>query len=353
MNILSSLEEQTHDEPPRLNSAERKIYFHLPKNLRSVVTELRNPTNRVCFVLACGYFRAARRFFSQSPHPRDLEYVCAKLGDQPEELCIDAYHRATAMRHRRLILSHYGFQEFDQARGKLETEIASMVRSQLKPRLIFHRAVDILTEQKVALPSSDALGKLILEAINHRRQELVKIIDQNLSDETRGLLDQLLEKVADDGDEPSNRFQLTLLKRCSQSTKPGKIKESVSDLESIRSLQERVRPMLEKLGLSHEGISYYANTVIRSNTFDVTRRTEEDRYLHLIAFITHQFYRLHDNLIDVLLTTTQSAVQRQLEFTSATIKIIHSGAGSEAGSRRDASAMPPQPWWREGDARTA
>jgi hypothetical protein len=48
--------------------------------------------------------------------------------------------------------------------------------------------------------------------------------------------------------------------------------------------------------------------VIRSNTFDVTRRTEEDRYLHLIAFITHQFYRLHDNLIDVLLTTTQSAI---------------------------------------------
>lgn len=183
-----------------------------------------------------------------------------------------------------------------------------MVRSQLKPRLIFHRAVDILAEQKVALPSSDALGKLILEAINHRRQELVKIIDQNLSAETRGLLDQLLEKVSNDGDEPSNRFQLTLLKRCSQSTKPEKIKESVGDLESIRSLQEQVRPVLVNLGLSHDGIRYYANSVIRSNTFDVTRRAEEDRYLHLIAFITHQFYRLHDNLIDVLLTTTQSAI---------------------------------------------
>ncbi len=89
MNILSALEEQAHDEPPRLNSAERKSYFHLPKDLRHIVAELRNPTNRVCFVLACGYFRSGRRFFSRTPHTRDIEYVCAKLGDQPEAVCVD------------------------------------------------------------------------------------------------------------------------------------------------------------------------------------------------------------------------------------------------------------------------
>ena len=66
-----------------------------------------------------------------------------------------------------------------------------MVRSQLKPRLIFHRAVDILIEQKVALPSSDALSKIILEVLNEHRRELVAIIDQNLSKGTRELLDSL------------------------------------------------------------------------------------------------------------------------------------------------------------------
>ncbi|YCM46806.1 Tn3 family transposase (plasmid) [Verrucomicrobiaceae bacterium 227] len=76
----------------------------------------------------------------------------------------------------------------------------------------------------------------------------------------------------------------------------------------IRGLQEQVQPVLEKLGLPYDGISYFANSVIRSETFKVTRRAEKDRYLHLIAFITHQFFRLQDNLIDVFLTTTQSAI---------------------------------------------
>ena len=40
----------------------------------------------------------------------------------------------------------------------------------------------------------------------------------------------------------------------------------------------------------------------------MTRRSEQDRYLHLIAFITHQFFRLQDNLVDVFVTTVQSAI---------------------------------------------
>ena len=309
MNILDALEEEAHDAPPKFTSAERKAYFDLPHNLTRIAEEsLRHPTNQVCFVLACGYFRAAKRFFTKSPHPRDLEYVCAKLGLSVDEVSFEAYHRATAMRHRRLILSHYGFKDFDQGRTDITAEIESMVRSQLKPRLIFYRAVDILIEQKVALPSSDALSKLILEVLNNRRQELVSIIDQALPDATRALLDQLLEKAVNENEEPINRFRLTLLKRCSQSTKPGKIKESVADLRLIRDLQEAVRPVVDRLGLPHDGISYYANSIIRSDTFDVTRRSEQDRYLHLIAFITHQFFRLQDNLVDVFVTTVQSAI---------------------------------------------
>lgn len=120
---------------------------------------------------------------------------------------------------------------------------------------------------------------MILKTLNHRRKELEVIIEQSLSCETREFLDRLLEKATDVNDEPINRSRLTLLKRCSQSTRPGKIKESISDLELIRGLQEQVQPVLEKLGLPYDGISYFANSVIRSETFKVTRRAEKDRYL--------------------------------------------------------------------------
>ena len=62
------------------------------------------------------------------------------------------------MRHRQIILDHYGFREFDAiGRKALEKEIEEMVKSQLKPHLIFYRVVDILVEQKVSAPCSDAV----------------------------------------------------------------------------------------------------------------------------------------------------------------------------------------------------
>ena len=309
MNILSSLEKEACDTPPHFSGVERKKYFELPAIIWQLVKNLRSPTNQVRFALAYGYFRATKCFFPGAPHQRDLEYVCRQLRIPISSIHLEHSAKAAHSRNRQQILAHFGFSEFDKTvRDALQTEIEVMVRSHLKPRLIFYRAIDILIEQKVALPSSDALSKLILKTLNHRRKELEVIIEQSLSCETREFLDRLLEKATDVNDEPINRSRLTLLKRCSQSTRPGKIKESISDLELIRGLQEQVQPVLEKLGLPYDGISYFANSVIRSETFKVTRRAEKDRYLHLIAFITHQFFRLQDNLIDVFLTTTQSAI---------------------------------------------
>lgn len=36
------------------------------------------------------------------------------------------------------------------------------------------------------------------------------------------------------------------------------------------------------------------------------QRGEEDRYVHVVAFITHQYYRLQDNLVDTLLIAVKS-----------------------------------------------
>ena len=58
--------------------------------------------------------------------------------------------------------------------------------------------------------------------------------------------------------------------------------------------------------MNHEGIRYYATSVIKSEIFQMAQRQAEDRYLHIIAFITYQYFRLQDNLINVLLTSLQS-----------------------------------------------
>jgi hypothetical protein len=46
--------------------------------------------------------------------------------------------------------------------------------------------------------------------------------------------------------------------------------------------------------------------VLRSKIFQLIRRNDPDRYLHLLAFIAHQYYRLQDNLVDALLASLRS-----------------------------------------------
>ena len=104
----------------------------------------------------------------------------------------------------------------------------------------------------------------------------------------------------------TSAYKLTLMKKLSQSTKPSKVKERVADLDLVRGLYHQLSPALQAIALKPGGIQYYAHSVIRSEIFQLTRRGDPERYLHLLAFIAHQYYRLQDNLVDVLLASLRS-----------------------------------------------
>ncbi|MBW2664225.1 MAG: Tn3 family transposase [Deltaproteobacteria bacterium] len=188
-----------------------------------------------------------------------------------------------------------------------------MTRAQLKPGLIFWRCVDLLIREKVQIPSYFRLSELILKAINKRKKELNAVIEKMLSRDIRASLDALFVQSSTLDGEPvpskTAAYKLTLLKKLSQSTKPSKIKERVADLVLLKGLYESLQTIIEVIGFNHEEIRYYATSVIKSEIFQVARRIDEDRYLHIIAFIAYQYYRLHrlqDNLVDVLLTILRS-----------------------------------------------
>ena len=66
--------------------------------------------------------------------------------------------------------------------------------------------------------------------------------------------------------------------------------------------------------LKQDGIKYFAESILKPQIFQLHQRSDEDRYLHAIAFIAHQYFRLQDNLVDVLLSvvrTFQNTAQRK------------------------------------------
>jgi hypothetical protein len=129
-----------------------------------------------------------------------------------------------------------------------------------------------------------------------------------VSPELRERLNALLEKPEiSEKDAPQvQHFKLTLLKKISQSTRPSKIKATLDDWQIVRDFYEELSPSIASLDLTHDGIRYYANSVLKSQVFQVSRRADDERYLHLVCFIAHQFYRLQDTLIDILLKVVQN-----------------------------------------------
>ena len=101
-------------------------------------------------------------------------------------------------------------------------------------------------------------------------------------------------------------YRLTLLKKLSQSTRPTKIRERLVDLGVLKELYAKIAPILSVLNLGSEGIRYFAGSVARMRTTNLRRRADEDMHVHLVAFIAHQYFRLHDNLVDVLLISVKT-----------------------------------------------
>lgn len=305
MKILSPAEQESFKKPPAFNSAQRKQFFDITAGLLEIVHRLRKPTHQIGFLLACGYFRATKQFFMPDDYyPRDVEYVAQKLGFASSDFSPHEYSRDRTHHHRQLILDFYGFRRFDTSTEKLiKREIAEMVRSQLKPKLIFWRCIDLLVRKRVQVPGYDQLSKVILTTLNRRRKELAIVLDQKLSSDARALLDELFVQESRG---KCARYKLTLLKKLSQSTRPAQIKERVDDLVYLAELHESLKPVLPVLNLGHEGIRYFANSVIKSDIFQLNQRDPKDRYIHVIAFIVHQYYRLQDNLVDTLLCAVNS-----------------------------------------------
>jgi TnpA family transposase len=315
VTILSTKEKKVFDTPPAFTSKERKRWFAFPRAALKEAEMLRSPTTKVYFLTAYGYFRCCNKFFNRQFQSQDLAYVAKRLGFSPEVIDLAWYQKDVYRNHRARILGLCGIREFDEAaRLLIEKEIAVMVRSQLKPKHIFHQVLDILLRNGIEVPGYFSLAEIIGRVMAGYKGELTQIIEQNLTAENRELLDMLFEKEATAAPVKFQRYKLTLFKKFYQSTKPAKVKANTEDLATLRALFHSLEPVIDALNLSNDGVEYYAQSVLKFQVFQMLRRSDADRSLHLIAFIAHQYFKLQDGLVDTLVQVVQrttSAVSEQ------------------------------------------
>ena len=322
MKILTSHEIAEFESPPKFNSVERKRFFAFSTVFQKMLESPRTtPTNKVCFLVTLGYFKARRKFFAQQFIQADVEFVAHQVGVNLSDVCVESYSRETYTRHQRLILQHFGYQAFDElANDFICAEIQALVQVQHRPKLIFLEVVQLLTRKKITLPSYNLLADLIVKVINQYQQTLEETIEKSLSKSQCEKLDSLLEKEVNSDGSSGWRYQITLFKKASHSTRPTKIKENVADLLVLQALYFEFKPVIACLNLSAESIRHYAYLVIKSQVPQFLQRSNPMHYLYLMAFIAYQTFKLNDILTDTLLNSVQNVTnltvknQKELYF---------------------------------------
>ena len=100
MRILSTAEQEQFETPPSFDSGQRKNFFNFPKFLVETAQTFRKPAHQIGFLLSCGYFNAAKRFFAPKDYQqRDIDYVARRLSIQPDTFDVTSYADRTRQRH--------------------------------------------------------------------------------------------------------------------------------------------------------------------------------------------------------------------------------------------------------------
>ena len=315
ISILTTEEKKRFESPPVFSSQERKRYFRFPAGVVRIAEELRTPTTKVCFLTTYGYFKATNKFFNKQFLLTDLAFVARKMNIPENNITLVEYQTKAYREHKTKILDLIGATKFDkQAKRLIEKEIVVMVRSQLRPKHVLQQVVDILLRNKIEIPSYFTLVASISKSMLVYKKELGEIIEKQLTAENRLLLDTLLEREpATNEDDKFRRYKLTLLKKFYQSTRPMKVKANTEDLATLRNLFHRLERVIDAINLSDEGICYYAQFVLQSRTNQMLQKSEQDKYLYIIAFIIHQYYKLQDGLLDTLTQVVQHAINKARE----------------------------------------
>ena len=293
LKILNPLERESFESPPEFNSVSRKKYFAVPAGLRSELASRRKPSNKACLILMHGYLKAAKRFFGQRFNEKDIQYVAKQLGCDRRDINLEPLPNSTYKRYKKIVLQHFGCREFNTETKKIAaSEVRAMVRSQLRPRVIIEELREILIRRKIEVPSYARLSLLISNQINIHKRRMVKLTESLLPGKTNRSLDRLLRAAHSGG--KNAPYELTVLKKFSHSVQPAAIKKNVEQLLALRDLFEELQPIIDELDLSREGLRYLANYVLKSPSWELTTKHDSDRYLHIIAFVAHQYYKLQD-----------------------------------------------------------
>lgn len=151
-----------------------------------------------------------------------------------------------------------------------------------------------LFEHRIVVPGYSFIQDTVGQAITFEQHRLITIMQNRLKKADIQSLKELLSDT-------EGLYEITRLKREPKDFKLKEIKYEIERGLQIQPLYLLAQTLLPKLGISNEGIKYYASLVDYYSVFRLKRLDEWMVYTYLLCYVSYRYQRMNDNLINTLI----------------------------------------------------
>ena len=224
--------------------------------------------------------------------PRIVNYLNTQL-DLPPSLIIRTPERpATCSEQRTNILDYLGHRKFDdEVQAQLQAWLELQVRENETPDQLFQQAEGYLLSERIILPGTSVLERLIISHCAATHEKLFSSLHQRLSPGLRQAIDRLLAVPEDE--QRSYFYQL-------KEYPPSASVSSLQDyLDRYRTLVDCGVDGFEMPSVAPAFLTYLFQLARRYSAKDIKRFRDHKRYALMVCFLLQTRKVLLDHLVQM------------------------------------------------------
>ena len=120
----------------------------------------------------------------------------------------------------------------------------------------------------------------------------MKVLYLLQQDKRLELLDEFLEKDED----TENRYKIASFRRLEHSTAKNQMVLSLGKFDSMKSKFNKLKEIIDLIGMTPKIAQYYAKWVEKSQTFQINQTNSLNQKFTLLSFVYYQYLIRNDNL---------------------------------------------------------
>lgn len=150
-----------------------------------------------------------------------------------------------------------------------------------------------LSEHKIIRPGYTTLQELVSESLSIERKRLGNLLAQELNEQAKAALDQLL--VRDD-----TLSQLAALRQAAKNFGWRQMIREREKRATLEPLHAITKALLPRLGISQQNLLYYASLANFYTVHDLRNMKADQARLYLLCYAWVRYRQLTDNLVDAM-----------------------------------------------------